>query len=255
MAEACFEETPATAPKVSVVIPSWNGKGLLSDCLVSLDAQSFRDFEIIVVDDGSTDGTAESVRRRYPSVRMIVFPANRGFCHAVNAGIEAAQGDLILLLNNDMTLDARFLEHLVYAADASSSALFAPLILWRDEPSVIYAAGDLQRSNGRPESFGFRCPLDTFPLPDRIFGVTAGAGLYRREVFERIGLFDPVFNIYFSDSDISFRARLSGFSAELVNAAIAYHVGSASLAGRTLPRTRLCYINHALLLAKNMPVS
>jgi len=255
MAEACFEETPAAAPKVSVVIPSWNGKDLLSDCLASLDRQSFRDFETIVVDDGSTDGTVESVRQHYPSAQVIVFPSNRGFCHAVNAGIEAARGDLILLLNNDMTLDARFFENLVRAADSSSSALFAPLILWRDEPRTIYAAGDLQRANGRPESFGFRCPLDGFRLPERIFGITAGAGLYRREVFERIGLFDPAFKIYFSDSDMSFRARLAGFGAELVSAAIAYHVGSASLAGRTLPRTRQCYINHVMLLVKNMPFS
>jgi len=84
--------------------------------------------------------------------------------------------------------------------------------------------------------------------------VTAGAGLYRREVFERVGVLDPKFNIYFSDSDISFRARLAGFNAALVREALAYHVGSASLSGKTLKRTRQCFVNHALLVVKNMPL-
>lgn len=240
--------------RISIVIPSWNGKALLADCLASIEAQTFRDHETIVVDDGSTDGTSEFVSTRYPQVRLKTLPVNQGFCTAVNSGIDMARGDLVFLLNNDMTLAADCLERLALAADSSSASLFAPLVLWRDDPQTIYAAGDLQRRGGRPESIGFRAPLQGFHFPERVFGVTAGAGLYRRQVFERIGLFDSKFNIYFSDSDISFRARLAGHSAALVKDALAYHVGFASLSGKTLKRTRQCFINHVMLVVKNMPL-
>jgi GT2 family glycosyltransferase len=243
-----------TAPhRVSVVIPTWNGRDLLASCLESLNAQTFRDFDARVVDDGSTDDTAAMLERRFPHVRVIRFPQNRGFCAAVNAGIARAEGNLIVLLNNDMTLAPGFLEHLVAAADASDAALFAPLILWRDDPFIIYAAGDQQLANGRPVPMAFRCSLEEFEFSKEVFGVSAGAALYRREVFDTIGTFDPYFNIYFSDSDVSFRARLAGFKAEFMREAVAYHVGSASLLGKTLKRTRQCYVNHALLVIKNMP--
>ena len=239
--------------KLSIVIPSWNGRDLLAACLESIRAQTFHDFEVVVVDDGSSDNTAEMLAQRYPDARVIRTPENVGFCNAVNAGIQHNSGDLVLLLNNDMTLDSDFLAQLVAAADATTAALFAPLVLWRDDPEIIYSAGDKQFANGRPESVGFRCKLEGFPFTENVFGVSAGAGLYRRAVFDSVGLLDPRFNIYFSDSDLSFRARLAGFEARFVRGAVAYHVGSASLFGRTLKRTQQCFINHVMLVVKNMP--
>ena len=238
---------------VSVVIPSWNGCALLVACLQSLAAQTFRDFEIIVVDDASTDNTAETVARDFASVRLVRHEKNRGFCGAVNTGIREARGEHIVLLNNDMTLAPDFLQALVAEAEQSKAALVAPLILWQDQPDVIYGAGDRQYRSGRPESIGFHAPQSGFTFEDDVFGVCAGAALYRREVFDRLGVFDETFEVYFSDSDLSFRARLAGYRARFTRDAIAYHVGSASLFGRTLKRTRQCYINHALLLVKNMP--
>ena len=240
-------------PRLSIVIPTWNQKDLLTACLRSLYVQTFRDFETVVVDDGSTDDTAKAIERDYPEARLVRLPENRGFCVAANAGIREASGEFILLLNNDMTLDADCLARLVAAADASDAALLAPLVLWRDDPSHIYGAGDRQCVNGRPESIGFRCALDGFVFPEAIFGVSAGAGLYRRAVFDRIGLLDERFIAYFEDSDLNFRARLAGFGAALVPEARAYHVGAASIEGRTWWRTRQCCRNHALLVIKNMP--
>lgn len=241
--------------RVSVVIPTWNQKALLAVCLESLARQTFSDFDTWVVDDASTDGTAQEVAERFPSVQVHRQERNGGFCLAVNAGIERAAGDYVVLLNDDITLAPDLLERLVAAADSSGAGLVAPLILWRDEPDVVYGAGDSQRMNGRPESRGFREPLEGADLSEDVFGVCAGAALYRREVFERVGVFDPRFQIYFSDSDLSFRARLAGFGARFARDAVAYHVGSASLGERTLKRTRQCYVNHMLLVVKNMPLA
>jgi len=248
--------TSAARPgkRVSVLVPTWNGRGLILVCLESLSMQTFYDFEIVVVDDGSDDGTSAHVKERFPDVRLITFDHNAGFCIAVNKGIEESGGDLIILLNNDMTVAPDFIERLVAAADATDAALFAPLVVWRDEPHIIYSAGDMQRRNGRPESIGFRRPLEGFPFSEDVFGISAGAALYRRKVFEAVGVFDPAYDIYFSDSDLSFRARLAGFRARFVRDAVAYHVGSASLFGKTLKRTRQCCINHVLLVLKNMPL-
>ncbi len=240
--------------RIDVVIPTWNRKDLLEECLRSLREQEFRDFHIIVVDDGSTDGTADFAAEAFPGVELIRLPRNRGFCAAVNAGIAASSAPLVLLLNNDMTLDARFLGALAEAAAHSEARLFAPLVLWQDEPVRIYGAGDRQCRNGRPESIGFREPLDGFDFAERPFGVSAGAGLYRREVFEMVGVFDERFVAYFEDSDLNFRARRAGYDAEFVRDAIAFHRGSASLGDRTWWRSRQCFRNHALLVLKNMPL-
>ncbi len=240
-------------PRLAIVIPTWNRKELLLECLASLQAQTFREFETIVVDDGSTDGTAGMIEHEYPAVRLVRLPENCGFCVAANTGIRRAPRELVMLLNNDMTLEPDCLAHLIAAADADDAALFAPLVLWRDDPTTIYSAGDRQRANGRPESIGFRCPLDGFAFPETVFGVSAGAGLYRRAVFDRVGLLDERFIAYFEDSDLNFRARLAGFRAAFVREAVAYHVGSASIGGRTWWRARQCYRNHALLVLKNMP--
>ena len=239
--------------RIDIVIPTWNRRNLVEECLRSLREQEFTDFHVIVVDDGSTDGTAEFVADAFPDVELVSLPENRGFCTAVNAGIAASNAPLVLLLNNDMTLDLGFLRRLVEAADASGAHLFAPLVLWRDDPSRIYGAGDRQCRNGRPESIGFREPLEGVDFSEKPFGVSAGAGLYRRAVFETAGVFDECFIAYFEDSDLNFRARLAGFDAEFVRDAVAYHHGSASLGERTWWRSKQCFRNHALLVLKNMP--
>lgn len=240
--------------RLSIVIPTWNRKDLALSCLRSLEKQTFKNFETIVVDDGSTDDTAEAVDQEFPEARVVRLPRNSGFAAAANAGIRRATSGLILLLNNDITVEPDFLEKLLQAADSSNAAMFAPLLLWRDDPKVIYSAGDRQLASGRPESVGFRRPREGFAFPRTIFGVSAAAGLYRREVFDRVGLLDEHFVAYFEDSDLSFRARLAGFEAEFVEDAVGCHMGSASIGGREWWRTRQCYRNHALLVLKNMPL-
>ncbi len=240
--------------RIGIIIPTWNRVDLARECLQSLRAQTYRDFEAILVDDGSTDGTADRVGEEFPETRVMSLPSNQGFAAAVNAGIRAADHELIVLLNNDMTLDPLFLAELVGAADTSDAAFFAPLILWRDEADTIYSAGDRQRQDGRPEPIGFRAPLRDFPFNEALFGTSAGAALYRRSFFEAVGFLDERFVAYFEDCDLSFRARLLRLHPQLVREAVAYHRGSATIEGRTWWRARQCYRNHALLVLKNMPV-
>lgn len=244
-----------TSPSLTIIIPTWNRKELLAECLDSLNVQTYTDLAILVVDDGSTDGTTAFVHERYPDVEVLSLVENGGFCKAVNAGLRACSTELIMLLNNDMTFEPDCVEKMVQAMDTQNAAMVAPLVLWKDEPDRIYSIGDRQLTNGRPESIGFREPLEGFSFPTTVFGVSAGAAVYRREVFDKVGLLDERFIAYFEDSDLNFRARLAGFKAIAEPAARAYHVGSASIEGRTWWRARQCYRNHALLVLKSMPAS
>ena len=241
------------APRVSVIIPSFNRCDLAVRCLESLYRQRFLDFETIVVDDASTDDTVAVLQTDFPQVTVLRQARNAGFAVAVNAGLRQARGEWVFLLNNDVTLEADCLQRLLDAAKAQQADMAAPLILWADTPDAVYSAGDRIGVNGRPESIGFRAPLEGFVFPKRIFGVTAAAGLYRRAIAERIGLLDEDFVAYFEDADWCFRARLAGFRAILAPEARAYHIGSASIEGKTWWRSAQCYRNHALLVLKNMP--
>ncbi|HPO15799.1 MAG TPA: glycosyltransferase family 2 protein [Candidatus Hydrogenedentes bacterium] len=243
-----------TGPTVSIIIPTWNRCDLVAECLRSLEKQTFRDVEIIVVDDGSTDDTVEVLHWDFPQAKVIQRSKNQGFAVAVNAGIRQARGEWIFLLNNDVTLGPRCLEHLLASASQTQADMIAPLILWKDSPETIYSAGDAIRTNARPESIGFRSPCEGFVFPQTIFGVSAAAGLYHSRIFKTVGLLDETFIAYFEDSDLCFRARLAGFTAALAPEAIAYHVGSASISGKTWWRSAQCFRNHGLLIIKNMPL-
>jgi len=240
-------------PRLSVVIPTYNRSDLIVQCVASLQDQRNIDFEIVVVDDGGSDDTNEALARDFPNVRVIRRASNGGFAKAVNTGIEAAQGEYIFLLNNDMTLAPDCLSQLAAAADDGDAAILGPLVLMAHDHGLIYSAGDRIRANGRPESIGFRERLDDFDFSEPVFGITAGAALYKRAVFNAIGYFDETFIAYFEDADLCFRARLAGFTCALIRDAIVYHRGSASIDSRLWWRTRQCFRNHALLILKNFP--
>ena len=240
---------------LTLVIPTYNGCDLLRDCLASLDAQTFADFEVLIVDDGSEEDIESFAAAEFPNARVIRLSQNMGFASAVNSGLREIRTDFVMLLNNDMTLEAKCIEKLMNALKEEPAAMVAPLVLWKDDPETIYSAGDRIRRNGRPEGIGFRCPREGFDFSEPVFGVSAGAAVYRREVFTKCGLLDERFVAYFEDADLSFRARLAGFEAACVPDAVAYHVGSASQHGKTWWRSRQCYRNHALLVLKNMPLA
>lgn len=238
---------------LTVVVPTFNQSALLAACLRSLDEQTLPPDQVIVVDDGSDEDIGAIARAAFPEVRVIRMERNGGFCRAANAGLRAADTPYALLLNNDMTLARDCIAALM--RDADPRAIRTPLVLFSADPGTIYCAGDRVLTNGRPEPIGFRERRDGFALPDRIFGCTGGAALISQDVFRAIGYFDETFVAYFEDADFCMRARWAGFECALVADAAAYHVGSASLGGKTWWRSRQCFRNHGLLVLKHFPLA
>ena len=243
---------------VTVVIPNWNGKRFLGPCLGSLRSQSFRDFETIIVDNGSTDGSIHFVKEHFPEVDVVALGENRGIAAAFNIGVEASGTDYVVLLNNDTEQDRRWLDALVRAANAHpESGLFASKLVDFHDRGVLDGAGDAMRLSGLPYRLGHgERDRGQFDEPGYVFGACAAAALYRKSLFEKVGLFDEDFVSYCEDGDLSFRAQLAGYRCFYVPGAVVYHMGSASTGGKRSPTaTRLGTRNSFSLLVKNLPLS
>ena len=197
----------------------------------SLERQGYRDFEALIVDNGSSDGTAEHVRERWPWAQLVELPGNVGFASGVNAGIERARGDFVALVNNDMELHPDFLGELVTALDAAPEAAAATAkMLGFDDRGAIDGTGDMLRWSGvvMPRGRGER-DRGQYDDATEVFSACGGAALYRRAAFDDVGLFDDAFFAQMEDVDWGFRARLLGYGCRYVPGAVAYHKGSASM--------------------------
>jgi hypothetical protein len=245
-------------PRVTVVIPNWNGERFLGPCLTSLRRQTFTDFDIVVVDNGSTDGSRGLLEERFPEVRVVPLAENQGIAAAFNAGIEASGTEYVILLNNDTEQDPGWLEALVRAAeDRPRAGLLASKLIDFHDRRFLDGAGDAMRLSGLPYRLGHG-ERDTgrFDAPGYVFGACAAAALYRRGMLEEVGPFDEDFVSYCEDGDLSFRAQLAGYRCFYVPSAVVYHMGSASTGGKRSPTaTRLGTRNSFSLLVKNLPLS
>lgn len=238
---------------ISVVIPNWNGSKLLPTCLNALRQQTFHDFEIIVVDDGSTDGSRGLLARDYPNVRVISLETNRGFAPAVNEGIRAARGEVIALLNNDTQADAHWLEEIARALEHNPHAgMVACKLRLFDRRDHLHSAGDFYRVDGIPGNRGV-WEKDGGQYDDArgIFGGCGAAVAYRRAMLDEIGMFDEELGSYCEDVDLNWRARLAGYAVAYAPRAIVYHhisaTGGGPLASFFNGR------NFVWVLAKNYP--
>jgi GT2 family glycosyltransferase len=213
-------------PLVSVIVPNLNGRAFIGDCLRSLERQDFKDFEVILVDNGSTDGSVKLVRDEFPWLdKIIENPANLGFAKACNQGIEASEGSLVALLNNDTETHASWLAELVRCAqDHPDIGMFASKTLFFDNREVIDTAGHLIFPDGLNRGRG-RLEADTGQYDNRVdvFSPSGCAALYRKGMFDEIGLFDEYHFAYGDDIDIGFRARLAGWTCLFVPGAVVYH--------------------------------
>jgi GT2 family glycosyltransferase len=246
------------ARRVAVVIPNWNGERFLETCLGSLREQSFEDFETILVDSGSTDGSLGFVAENFPEVRVVALGENRGFAFAANEGIRNTDAPYVALLNNDTEQDSRWLEALARRADSHPEAGFlASKLLDFTDRTLLDGAGDVIRASGLPYRLGHKeRDRGQFDRPAYVFGACAGAAMYRRSMLDDIGLFDEDFESYCEDSDLSFRAQLAGYRCLYVPDSVVYHIGGASTGGKSSPiATRLGTRNSLGLLVKNVPLS
>jgi len=243
------------SPRITVVIPNWNGEKFLSTCLGSLRDQSHEDFETVLVDNGSADGSVAFVRRNFPEVRVLPLGENRGFSAAVNAGIRTSHTEYVALLNNDTEVDPGWLKALVRAADSRAEAgFFASKMVDFNDRRVLDGAGDVLRRGGLPYRLGHGEP-DRGQYDDAafVFGACAGAAMYRRSMLEDIGLFDEDFFANCEDGDLSFRAQLAGYRCLYVPSSVVYHIGSATFGKRSPTAVRLGTRNSLCLLVKNLP--
>jgi GT2 family glycosyltransferase len=222
---------------VSVVVVNWNSREDLALCLASLTEQTCRSLEVIVVDNGSTDGSVELVRSQFPDYTLLEAGENLGFAEGCNRGIAAAHGEWIALLNNDAIADPRWAETLVEAAERAepSCGMLQSTMFFLDRPGVINSVGLRLTRTG--------CGLDLLEgksLPivgvDQIFCPTGGAALYRRSMLEAIrlpvGYFDREYFMYSEDFDLGWRARLAGWTGQLVPDSIVRHRRQGSTARR-----------------------
>lgn len=250
-------DTPSCRISLDIVIPNYNGRQFLDACLESIWSQTFIDFHVIVVDNGSRDSSVEYLRKRHPAVQVIALPENRGFSAAVNRGIAAGNSALVFLLNNDTELDPDCLAELVRAAGEYDDGFFAPKMLSYNERHILDGAGDGFLRGGVGYRLGtMEADGEVYSQPRRVFGACGGAVLYRRAMLERIGLFDEDFFAYLEDVDLNLRANRAGYTCRYVPTARVYHIGSATTGSKINPFTvRLSTRNNLYLVLKNYPVT
>ena len=251
----------AEVKRLSVVTVNWNSREDLAACLASLVAQSHADLEVLIVDNASSDGSAEMVRARFPQFTLLEQTANLGFAEACNIGIQHATGSWIAMLNNDAVADPDWAKALVSAAERvpESCGMLQSLMLFQRSPPTINSTGiGLRRSGGgfdRDE--GREVPVSTASTPwEVIFCPTAGAAAYRRSMLDAIrlstGYFDPAHFCYYEDLDLGWRARLAGYDALYVPQSVVHHKfhGTTARRGRAW-LAKLATINRVRTLLKN----
>lgn len=244
-------------PLISVVIPNWNGKKFLAGCLDSLKTQTYEPIEVVIVDNGSKDGSVEYLQENYPYVKLVTFPVNTGFSPAVNAGIKASSGEMVALLNNDTVVDPNWMSELIKAMQEHPEAGSAGCkMLAYDDHTLLDGAGDGYRRGGLPGRIGHK-ERDTgrFNRKRYLLGACGGAALYRRELFDAIGLFDEDYFAYLEDVDLGLRAQAAGFKCIYVPTSIVYHLGCGTTGSGYSPLVvRLSARNNWNTIVKNIPM-
>jgi GT2 family glycosyltransferase len=243
-------------PSVSVVILSYDGRGLLETILPTLAAQTRPAEEILVVDNGSSDDSRAYLAAEWPQVGVVAIANNVGVAAALNRGVQAAGGELVALLNNDIELAPDWIEQMCAAAarhpDAGSIACKLRNYYRRQE---LDGAGDVLHYSGAATKRGHGRPDDgRFDSEDRVLAPTGGAGLYRSEAMREVGGFDESFYAYFEDVDWGLRAQAAGFECWYQPLAVGYHMEGRTTGGTRNPSYySLQWRNSVGVMVKNLP--
>jgi GT2 family glycosyltransferase len=243
--------------RISVIVVNWNRRDLLRACLLSLARQTASSFEIIVVDNGSTDGSAEMIIQEFQSVRLIRNPENRGFCVANNQGFAAAHGEFIALLNNDAEAEPLWLEALAKAFCGSAQVgMAASKILVYEDPTRIDKVGHLIYPDGQNRGRGTgERDYGQYDRQHETLWPDGCAAMYRKEMLQRIGGFDEDFFAYGDDAELGLRARIAGWQCVYVPDAVVRHRRGSTLGLKSALRLELIERNRVLLAVKLFPVS
>lgn len=242
--------------KTTVIIPNYNGKVYLDDCLSSLREQEGAAFDVLVVDNGSTDGSVELVREKYPEAGLICLEHNTGFCGAVNTGIQKAVTPYIILLNNDTKADKKYVHEMTRAIERDETIFsVSARLLVMSRPERIDDAGDYYCALGWAFARGKGRPRAGYNQEKEIFAACGGAAIYRKKIFEEIGRFDENYFAYLEDIDIGYRAKIYGYKNMYCPEGTVLHAGSGFSGSRhNAFKVSLSSKNSVYLVAKNMPL-
>lgn len=241
---------------VSIVIPNYNGEKFLRECIEALNDQTMSDFELILVDNGSTDKSLDIVKELSPDARIIKLYRNYGFSRAVNEGIKASAAPYVILLNNDTRVLPDFVKEL-YNAIRSDERIFSvsARMLQMYAPHLLDSAGDMYCCLGWAFARGKDKPETGYNKRTEIFSACAGAAIYRKSVFEETGYFDEAHFAYLEDVDVGYRARICGYINIYEPRAEVYHAGSGMTGSRYNKfKISLSSRNNVYLAYKNMPL-
>jgi GT2 family glycosyltransferase len=240
---------------ITIVIPNYNGNKYLKECLDSIYVQKYSDYQIIIIDNASNDGSYKWLKE-YKDITFKQLDKNYGFSRAVNEGIKLAKGEYILLLNNDTELCEGFFEEIlkVMLKDSKIFGVSSKMIQYHNK-TLIDDAGDEYTVIGWGYKRGDGNSVEDFTREEQVFSACAGAALYRKEVFDKIGYFDENFFAYMEDLDISYRANIYGYKNMYAPNAKVYHIGSATTGGRyNAFKIKLSARNNVYVPYKNMPL-
>lgn len=245
---------------ISIIIPNYNGKEHLKDCFDSLRKQTFKRFEIILVDNNSADESVKYTQKNYPEVKILQLSTNTGFAKAVNEGINFSLNypeiKYIVLLNNDIECDPNFLQEMLNGFKENDIGCVAGKMLNFYNRMLIDDAGDFIKTKGSPFARGHgEIDQGQYDKEEYIFGGCGGAVTYKREVFETIGMFDEDFFAYYEDVDFNFRMQLGGFKCYYNPKAVCYHKRGATTNDKIGFQTMLCEKNLVAVRIKNYPLS
>jgi len=245
--------------RATVVIPTFNGRRLLAEALDGLERQTV-EHDVVVVDNGSTDGTIELLTERFPGAHLVRLPANVGFGRAVNRGVAAAETDVVVLINNDVVCEPEFLERLLDPLQDRDVAMVAGVLLQHDRPELVDSAGIELDTTLRSWDAVWNRSVSELGRAAEPVGPCGGAAAFRTEAFRAVGGFDETFFAYWEDVDLALRLRLAGHRCVRAGGARALHkhgqtLGAASPAQRRLEAFGRGYVLARYRVARQSPTT
>lgn len=239
--------------KATVIIPNYNGLSFLEPCMEALKNQTTKDFDVLVVDNGSTDNSVLWLKQQ--GIPAVFLPENIGFSGAVNTGIRAVQTPYVILLNNDTQAEPEYVENLLQAIEASPRIFsVSPKMIQMYHRELMDDAGDMYSVMGWAYQRGVGQEAGRYNRPCHIFSACAGAAIYRRRIFDEIGYFDELHFAYLEDLDVGYRAKIAGYYNRYCPQAVVYHVGSGTSGSKYNSfKVRLAARNSVYVNYKNMP--